>query len=245
MFKSFCRILGFLMIGIFGGILSHAFVLPYLAEHSYANAFHFVKKYNERELVINNREEIIIQENVAFKNAIEKTEKAIVGIKSVTKMGKRISGSGLIVSSDGLILTLSDIAPKQSQVTLFLDGREFSAEILQRNSDFVLLKIDISNLYTVSFFEFEKIKLGENIFLLGVVFQTQEDGKEIVRKIVNQGIVKYFTQNAIHTNIFEKYYLSGSSLFDIEGNLVGMNTIDIEGKVITIPSFKIKEFLGF
>ena len=64
-------------------------------------------------------------------------------------------------------------------------------------------------------------------------------------KMVNQGIVKFFTRNYIRTNIFEKYTLKGSSLFNISGELLGLNTIDSEGKVTAIPITEIRDFIGF
>ena len=79
------------------------------------------------------------------------------------------------------------------------------------------------------------------MFLVGAIF-----GKaRLPRKIVNEGIIKFFTEDYIRTNIFEKQVLRGSSLFDIGGNIVGLNTIDSEGKVTAIPITKIKQFIGF
>lgn len=63
--------------------------------------------------------------------------------------------------------------------------------------------------------------------------------------VVNEGIVKSFDENYIQTNIFEKIRLQGSPLFNIEGEVLGLNTIDSEGKIITIPISKIKSFSGF
>ncbi len=85
-----------------------------------------------------------------------------------------------------------------------------------------------------------KLKLGERVFLVGTEFE-----KQGVKKIVNEGIVKSFDEESIETNISEKNTLSGSSLFDIEGNVLGLNTIDTTGNVISIPITKIKEFVGF
>ena len=232
-------------MGSMGGIWAQAFLLPYLAEKSSFQRFEFIEQFKQGEVVVNSTQEIIIQENTGVKQMIEKNKKTIVGITTKTKTGKILQGSGLIVSSDGLLITLSDIVPKGSETTLFLDDEKIIPEILQRKSDFALLKIVAENLPTISFADFEKISLGEKVILIGAIFQTNANGEQAVRKIANQGIVKYFDQDVIHTNIFEKYYLWGSCLFDIEGNLIGMNIIDKEGKVIAVPINKIRDFLGF
>ncbi|PJA83363.1 MAG: hypothetical protein CO146_01325, partial [Candidatus Nealsonbacteria bacterium CG_4_9_14_3_um_filter_37_29] len=114
-------------------------------------------------------------------------------------------------------------------------------QILKRDlkENLALVKIEKSNLPTVSFADLEKLKLGEKVFLVGTIFD-----KAVPSKIVNEGIVKSFDKDFIKTNIFEKNILKGSSLFDIEGKVLGLNNVDLEGKVIAIPISKIKEFSG-
>ena len=245
MLKDILKILMVFVIGSIGGIWAQAFLLPYLAEKSSFQRFEFVKQFKQGEVVVNPIQEIIIQENTGIKQMIEKNKKTIVGITAKTRTGKILQGSGLIVSSDGLIISLSDIVPKGSEITLFLDDEQIIPEILQRKSDFALLKVDAENFPTIGFADFEKISLGQKVILIGAIFQTNDDGEQTVRKIANQGIVKYFDKDIIHTNIFEKYYLWGSCLFDIQGNLIGMNIIDKEGKVIAVPANEIRAFLGF
>ena len=65
------------------------------------------------------------------------------------------------------------------------------------------------------------------------------------QKIINEGIVKIFNEEYIKTNIFEKNIIKGSPLFNIEGSVLGLNTIDNEGKVIAIGVERIKSFTGF
>ena len=64
-------------------------------------------------------------------------------------------------------------------------------------------------------------------------------------KMINQGIVKLFTKDYIRTNILEKTVLKGSPLFNISGELLGLNTIDSEGKVTAISITEIRDFIGF
>lgn len=247
MLKTLFKILAIFILGVAGGIFGQIYVLPYLAGNPHFQKFGFIEKFKQGEVVISPKEEIIIQENTALKKTVEKVKEAVVGIRSKTEAGKIIEGSGLIVASDGLVVTLADIAPKAAEITLFRDGKEFSPKVLQRKQPFALLKIEDNNLATVNFGEAGKIKLGERVFLIGMIFYPVLAGVEesAAHLIVNEGVVKYFTPDLIQTNIFEKYYLLGSCLFDLGGNLVGMNTIDQEGKVGAIPAAKIKEFLGY
>ena len=246
MIKEIFKIIAILILGAIGGLLFQAFALPYLFTNPYFERFQFVKILKEREIVVNPKEEITITENVALENAIEKIKDSVVFIRSKSKTGKILEGSGLILTSDGLILTLSDLVPQNYEVKIFLEGKdaehpkEFTPKVLQRKNDLALLKIEEKNLKTISFADFEKTKLGERVFLLGVVSENN-----LEKKIVNEGIIKSFDEKIIQTNISENKILQGSSLFNIEGQLVGLNEIDKEGKILAISIKEIRQFIGF
>lgn len=204
----------------------------------YANQV-FVQPNTNVGVSIIETKKIVIEENSALEDAIEKIEKAIVGIKTVTKNGKIILGSGLVVTSDGLILALSETVPSRGEFVFFVDDKTPDWQILKRNGDLVLIKVKMDDLKTVAFADFDSIRLGQRVFLVGVVFSKKP------LKAVNEGLVRFFTSEYIRTNIVEKKTLSGSALFNIKGELLGLNTIDSEGKVTAIPITKIREFLGY
>jgi len=240
MWKNILKIVAILILGAIGGLLFQVLVLPYLFTHPYFEKFQFIKILKEREIVVNPKEEITIVENVALENAIEKVKDSIVFIQSKSKTGKVLESSGLILTSDGLILTLSDLVPQNYEIKIFLGEKEFIPKVLQRKNNLALLKIEEKNLKTVSFTEFEKIKLGQRVFLVGEIL-----GNETRKKVVNEGLIKTFAENLIETNIFEAKNLQGSALFNIEGQLVGLNTIDKEGEVVAISIKAIRQFVGF
>lgn len=239
MWKNIFKIIAILIIGAIGGLLFQVLILPYLFTNPYFEKFQFVKILKERKVIVNPKEEIIIQENVALQNAIEKVKNSIVGIKSISKTGKILEGSGLILTSDGLVLTLSDLVPSGWETKIFLDNREVIPKILQRKNNLILLKIEEKNLATVSFADFEKMKLGERIFLIGKVPPPNGGWT------VNEGIIKTFNEEILETNIFDTAFLQGSSLFNIDGQLMGLNKVDKYGRVSAISIKTIRESFGF
>jgi S1-C subfamily serine protease len=240
--KEILKIISILILGAIGGLLFQFFVIPYLITNPYFERFQFVKILKEREIIVNPKEEITvtITENVALEKAIEKVKDSIVFVQSKSKTGKILEGSGLILTSDGLILTLSDLVPQNYQTKIFLNNKEFVPKVLQRKNNLALLKIEERNLKTISFVDLEKIKLGERVFLLGIVSENN-----LQKAVVNEGIIKTFDEKLIQTNISESKNLQGSPLFDIEGQLVGLNTIDKEGKILAISIKEIRQFIGF
>jgi len=237
MLKNILKIVAIFIIGIVGGIFADQILWPYFIERPL-----FYKYRLEQSPVYNNiTKEITIQENTALEDAIKKVDKVVVGIKSVTAAGKITEGSGIIVTSDGLVLTLNNLIPQGSKISLFLDNKKITPQVLQRKNSLALLKIEENNLATTAFADFDKISLGERVFLLGIIFGKNDS----TQKITNEGIIKTFDEASTQTNIIEDLTLQGSPLFDIEGKLVGLNTIDKTGKVSAISIKTIREFLGF
>lgn len=237
MSKNIFKIIAFFIIGMIGGIFADQIFWPYFIERP----LFYQYRLEQSPVYVTERKEVIIQENVALKEAIEKVEKTVVGVRTETVGEKILEGSGLIVTSDGLMVTLAELVPKGSNFSFFIDGQKTSFQILKRDleENLALVKIGEGSLPTVSFANLDKMKLGERVFLVGVIFT---DEKPL--KMVNEGIVKSFDQEFITTNIFEKDTLKGSPLFNIGGEALGINTIDSGGKIITIPISKIKTFIG-
>lgn len=223
-------------------MIFQAFILPYLATKPYFQRFQFIKILTEREVNVYPTETIVVLENIALQRTIERVEKTVIGIQTRTKAGKILEGSGLILTSDGLVVTTADIVPYGSDFNFFWEKEQLSFQVLKRDlkNNLALIKAEKANFPTTGFAGLEGIRLGQRVFLLGIIF---ENGN--FTKIVNTGIIKTFDKDAIRTNIFEKSILEGSPLFDIEGNVLGLNTIDFEGKVTAIPIDKIQEFAGF
>lgn len=237
MVKNVLKILGIFVLGMVGGIFADQILWPYFIERP----LFYQYRLEQSPVYVTERKEITIQENIALKNAIEKVEKVVVGVRTETKARKILEGSGLILTSDGLMVTLVELVPQGATFNFFVNGESVPFQILKRDlkENLALIKLEKTNLPTVGFANLEKIKLGERVFLVGIVFE--ETGP---KKIVNEGIIKSFNENSIETNIFEKNNLAGSPLFDIEGKVLGLNVINKDGKVFTIPISKIKTFSG-
>jgi len=224
--KKVLQILAIFVVGILGGLFANQFIWPY---------------FIERPVYVTERKEIIIEENTALKNAVEKVEKTVVGIKTTSKE-KILNGSAMILTSDGLIVTLAELVPQGSEFLFFVEGQPSPYQILKRDltNNLALIKLEQNNLPTVGFADLNKIKTGERIFLIGTIYGV----KEFTRG-VNEGVVSYFDENLISTNILERNTMAGSPLFNIKGEFLGLATIDYWGIVGIIPVDIIRTFAGF
>ena len=236
--KRFLEILIIFVVSIFGGLFAQQIIWPLLLQSSFFAQY----KQDEAPIYVTEKSEFFIQENVALEKAIEQVEKAVIGIRTITENNDVLEGSGLIITSDGLSVTLAELVPLGSDFSVYIDGLLVSAQVLKRDleENLALIKIDKSNLNTLSFAESDKIKLGERVFLLGIIFDNGD-----INKVVNEGSIRFLSEDLIETNMFDSQSLLSSPLFNIEGKFLGLNFLNLEGRVVTLPINKIKTFTGF
>lgn len=236
MVKKFFSLFGFLFLVFIGTLFTDQVLKPYLIKLKI-----LPPPSLSRPIYLQQIKEVKIKENQALKEAIELVEQSIFLIQTETKKGKIIEGSGIILSTDGLAITLAEIIPPDGKTSVFLNnGERANFLILKRNQkeNLALLKIEKEKLSTAAFGDLEKLKIGERVFLIKAFSQ-----KTLLQKKVNEGIVKYFNEEKIETNILEKENVLGSGLFDIEGKLLGINFLEKE-QVFSIPISKIRAFSG-
>lgn len=147
----------------------------------------------------------------------------------------RSSGSGVIISDNGYIVTNNHVVDNASEVEVLLnDNRTFTAQVVGTDptTDLALLKIDAQNLPIVRFGSSENINVGEWVLAIGNPFE--------FRSTVTAGIVSATGRNInilrdptnnnlqiesfIQTDAAVNPGNSGGALVNLRGELVGINT---------------------
>lgn len=239
MLKNILKIIAFFMVGMVGGIFSDQIVWPYLVE----KPLFYEYKLDQTPIEVTEIREITVRENEALTGAIERVENVIVGIKSQISNNNFLEGSGLIVTSDGFVIALMDFIPKYATSTALIDGKNLPLRLLKQDSKtgLALLKVEANNLPTVGFADLGRLKLGQRVFLVGADFKSSTSS---IGKMASEGIIRKFSSVAIETSISEGSEAKGSILFNVSGEVLGINEIDSKGKVVAIPVSKIKEIAG-
>ena len=238
--KIILIVVGVLLLGALGSLIFNMLVLPYLLTNSYFEKFQFVKDFKIGKIIVNPKEQFYIQESAALELAVEKVSKSVVAVQVTTLAGNSYLGSGLITTSDGSIIILANLIPLGSKFNIFINGEKVDFKMLKSDykKSLVLIKVEKNDLPTVGFADFDKIKLGQRVFLTAASSIKTNDW------LANEGIVRNFDANTIKTNISEKSIVLGSPLFNIAGELLGLNYIDQDAKISSIPVSVIKTFLG-
>lgn len=140
-------------------------------------------------------------------------------------------GSGVIISSDGLIVTNNHVVDEADEITVVLnDKREFKAKLIgtDPSTDIALIKIGATDLSVLKFSNSDNLKLGEWVLAVGNPFN--------LTSTVTAGIVsakgrdiginpdQMRIESFIQTDAAVNPGNSGGALVNIRGELVGINT---------------------
>ncbi len=223
------------VLGAAGGIWAQAFLLPYLASSSAFQDLKFIKDWNARTVLVQPISRISVAEPAALEKTVEKSGKAVVLVQS----GSGRKGSGLIVTSDGLILTRASLVPSGFGVLVSFDQdqEKVPVQVLKRDeaNNLALLKVEKNNLPTAGFVNEGELKPGMKLVLLA---------RTNAGTTVNEGVVRSVAGDLIQSTMKETAASTGAAIFTVEGRVAGIATILKEGNVNLVPSSVLRLFLG-
>lgn len=137
-------------------------------------------------------------------------------------------GSGVIVSSDGYILTSNHVVEGADEIKIVqTSGREYTAKMIGSDpaTDTAVLKVDAKDLPAITMANSDNLEVGDIVLAIGNPFGI---GQTVTMGIVSAvgrgelGIVDY--EDFIQTDASINPGNSGGALVDAEGRLVGINT---------------------
>ncbi|MEB3754005.1 S1C family serine protease [Acinetobacter sp. MD2(2019)] len=143
------------------------------------------------------------------------------------KQDENSLGSGVIVRSDGYILTNNHVVAQADQIVVALyDGRRVEAKVIgtDPDTDLAVIKVDLTDLPVLPFKQTAS-EVGDVVLAIGNPFG--------VGQTVTQGIISALGRSDLGINTYEDFIQtdaainpgnSGGALIDVAGNLVGINT---------------------
>jgi serine protease Do len=137
-------------------------------------------------------------------------------------------GTGIILDSDGHILTNNHVIAGAESVTVkLLDGREFKGKVLGADpqADLAVVKIDAKGLPFLKLGNSDQLQVGQSVLAIGNPFgldQTVTSGIVSAKGRTQVGIEDY--ENFIQTDAAINPGNSGGPLLNLQGEVVGINT---------------------
>ena len=145
----------------------------------------------------------------------------------------RSEGSGFIVRADGYIYTNFHVIEDAEKIEVKLrDNRRFTARLVgaDERTDIAVLKIDAANLPVVALMDSDSVRVGQMCFAIGIPYNldfsfcrglVSGKGRGDLASTLNNPMYEDYIQ----TDAFINPGNSGGPLFDVDGRVMGMNTL--------------------
>ncbi len=147
---------------------------------------------------------------------------------------QRALGSGVIISKNGYIVTNNHVVDGANKIKVSIVGnkKEYEAKLIGKDekSDLAIIKVEAKDLNVITFYNSDKVKVGDIVFALGNPYGL---GETITQGIVSatgrsgMGIVEY--EDFIQTDASINPGNSGGALVNSAGYLIGINSAIISG----------------
>lgn len=184
------------------------------------------------------------------KEIIKKVSPAVVGIECYAfgnSFTPSSSGSGIIMTADGYIVTNAHVVEEAAGITVVLEnGDAYAAELIGADSDtdLAVLKIEASNLTYAEFGNSDELERGDRVIAIG------NPGGTVLAGSTTGGMVSGLNRNINSSSPYSTSYIqvdaainpgnSGGALVNEYGQVVGINSAkiaetDYEGIGFAIP----------
>ena len=156
---------------------------------------------------------------------------SVVGIHADIRRGEYSTGTGIVLTSDGYIVTNTHVLDGAKSVTVTTsDGTEYTGALVGADavSDIAVLKIDAQGLTPAEFGDSSSLQVGDDVVSIGnplgeQLRWTMTNG--IISAINRDLTVNDRTMNLIQTNAALNNGNSGGPLINCYGQVIGINTM--------------------
>ncbi|HEX3037104.1 MAG TPA: trypsin-like peptidase domain-containing protein [Thermodesulfobacteriota bacterium] len=208
------------------------------AENSFGSSSDFEKEEQRAEEILDAYSQAVIR-------VAEKLGPAVVSIKTTQEVRAQTprgimpfdatgSGSGVVITPDGYILTNSHVVHNTKGLEVFLsDGRSFPAQVVGKDpdTDLAVIRIPTFDLPTAELGDSDRLKVGQLVIAIGNPFGFQATVTSGVVSAIGRSMRSQtgrLIENIIQTDAAINPGNSGGPLVDSHGRIVGINTAIIQ-----------------
>ena len=148
--------------------------------------------------------------------------------RSVRTPKQQGSGSGVIISADGYIVTNNHVVADADELTVTLnDNKEYTARIIgtDKTTDLALIKIEGKNLPAITIANSENIKVGEWVLAVGNPFNLTNTVTAGIVSAKGRSLYRNGVESFIQTDAAINPGNSGGALVNTRGELIGINAM--------------------
>jgi serine protease Do len=228
------------------GLVLGAAIVSGLGGFTFSFAEGSIRQFNKQPLYIPGPE--VSNLNDAFSQVAEIATPQVVYINVKSKSSvpqvwpfgnshpdvpQRGSGSGIILTTDGYIMTNSHVVEGaiEDGITVTLsDARELPAVVIgtDKSTDIAVIKVEANNLQAASLGNSDEIRVGEWVLAvgnpLGLTSTVTAGIVSAISRSVDLNVDSYAIENFIQTDAVVNPGNSGGALVNLNGQVIGVNT---------------------
>lgn len=252
------------IIGGIGSVVFQAYILPKASSSTTFSKLKLFKKASENITIVNKTEQVVVKEDDSISKIASQAGAAVVNITSISEKNKSPlnpmsgikNGTGIVVTSDGLIATYRTAINETDSVykVFSFNGSSFDAKLIgiDEFTNLAFLKIDTSNLSVISFANSDDFHPGKGLIAIGNSFEDYQNRYSAgilsnIDRTFNIGgktlSLSEKLEGIFETDILNQEDYLGGPIINYNGELVGIIgslTIDSKTKFFQIPSNTIR-----
>ncbi len=232
-FKNF--LIAFIIGGL-GGFMASILVLPFLVKTNFLNSAVILDKIVQPREIITKIEEktVLVPRTEYFSGSISKLKNSVVAIESFNQNQLIRMGSGIVMTQDGLVVTLNSVVPAEATVIQVINsGKIVSAKAVFRDyiNNLAIINIPENDLQAVRLKE-GLPELTQNLAILSKFFEL---GKDFL--LVNPALVSQVDSDKNTFKISAQYDENnyGAALIDNNGSVLGILDFKNFKPVLILP----------
>ncbi len=162
--------------------------------------------------------------------------------------GLHSEGSGFVVGADGIIVTNRHVIAGARHITVrFQDNRRLAGRLVgeDERSDIAVVRVEARGLPFLEFGDSDALRVGQSVFAIGAPFGQEWSfssgmlsGKNRTRLLAPSSVLPLY-EDYLQTDAFVNSGHSGGPLLDLQGKVIGMNTLiarSDRGLAFAVPS---------
>jgi len=180
--------------------------------------------------------------NGAVERELEALAERVRASTVAIRLGRGGAGSGVVWSSDGAIVTNAHVAGGPRADVVLGDGRRFEGRVERRDErrDLALVRIDAADLTPAQTRDPSDLRVGEVLVAVGHPLG--------IPNALTMGIAHAALTDSADRFVQADLMLapgnSGGPLADVEGRVVGINSMVVGGLALAVPTSAVQRFLG-
>ncbi|HEY1014125.1 MAG TPA: trypsin-like peptidase domain-containing protein [Herpetosiphonaceae bacterium] len=179
---------------------------------------------------------------------VDKTAPAVVTVVNTITPAQRATGSGVIISEDGYLITNNHVVEGQSRLqVIYADGSYHEAELVGTDefADIAVLRVKDPVPAVAAIGDSDALKPGETVIAIGSPLGEFQNSITVgVVSALNRTVEGSGMEGLIQTDAAINHGNSGGPLINLKGEVVGINTLVVRGDA-SGGSLDVAQGLGF